>query len=203
MMTFCAVLKDEAKVMRPILNLARDMGMLMCLAVQKSEDGTMQIAQEYTGNILVHPSQSPEESKDAIMETVTTDWTFWLDADEYPSLALINFVKDFNPSYFHHDSIKFPRLNYIDGYHIEANQGKDEQYRVMRSSVRWMPKEQGRRIHIFPLVQNPMSLPYPIYHYRSLEKIRRQTERWNSLEPQTADACTKYLKDVEEALWKK
>lgn len=203
MLTFCAVFKDEALTIRPVLNLARDLGLPMCIVVQESQDGTLQIVQEYTGNIIMHPAQSPEESKDEVMDRVNSDWTFWLDADEYPSTGMINFVRDFNPNQFPtNDSFKFPRINYIDGYHIEANQGKDEQFRILKSSIRWYPKEQGRRIHIHPKVINPWLAPFPLYHYRDIEKIERQTARWNELEPKTAEACNQYLAKVKEELWK-
>jgi hypothetical protein len=173
----------------------------MVIAVQESTDATERICREYTDNILLHPHQSPEESKDAIMEQVKTEWTLWLDADETMSLPLIRFIETFNPAaYKQYDAIRVPRINYINGLVVEVNEGKDTQFRIIRNTVRWNPKLQGQRIHIHPMVQNPFYLDCPIYHHRTLEKIERTTKRWNELEPKTEKPCNEYLARVKEAL---
>jgi hypothetical protein len=70
----------------------------------------------------------------------------------------------------------------------------------MKPSVRWNPKLQGQRIHINPIVKNPIYLEYPIYHNRTLDKIEKSTRRWNELEPKTEKACNDYLKRVKQEL---
>ena len=80
--TFCGVYWNEAQTVRRVLDWAKGFFADMVIAVQISNDGTEQICAEYTPNILYHPAQSPEESKDEIMSLVKAPWAFWLDADE-------------------------------------------------------------------------------------------------------------------------
>lgn len=194
-LTFCGVYRNEQDRVRYVLDVAKALCYDMILVVQDSQDNTLKICKEYTERVIQRPAESPEESKDFIMENIMTPWTFWLDADEMPSFELMDYLTYFSgaPGY---DGIKFPRINYINGLHIEANQGKDEQFRLLERSVRWKPKEQGKRIHIHPIVKNSMLLDFPIYHHRSLEKIKRQTERWNELDPSLKSVCDQYVSDV-------
>lgn len=199
--TFCAVFRNEAPRVRYVLDWASRMFSDIIIVVQKSEDGTEDICREYTENVFSHPAQSPEESKDFIMERVKTPWTFWLDADEFPSKELEYQLMIFGlKDYDEYDSISYKRRNYINGFIIEANEGEDRQFRALRSNVRWDPKSQGRRIHINPLVKNPLNANAILYHHRTLEKIEKSTKRWNELEPQTKEACDLYLKKVKEEL---
>lgn len=202
--TFCAVYRNEAQRVRISLDFARSFFSNIILVVQNSEDGTLSICREYTGNIIERPSESPEESKDFIMEKVITPWTFWLDADEIPSQSVIRYLETFDPLLvLNHDAISFNRINYIDGYAIDGGQGNDVQFRMMRKDVRWKTKERGKRIHIHPIVDYPLKIERDIYHHRTLEKVEKLTERWNNLEPQTKGVCDQYLKKVKEELaWK-
>jgi glycosyltransferase involved in cell wall biosynthesis/predicted SAM-dependent methyltransferase len=192
--------------MRYCLDLAASMFPILMLGVQESSDGTERIAREYTKNVFLYPAQSPEESRDELMGHVTTPWAFFLDADEYPSMGLVEFLRGFAPQDYGRDgfggpdAFRFPRINYIDGFVVEANQDRDEQFKLLRSGVRWNPVGQGQRIHINPQVSNSILVEVPIYHHRSLEKIRRQTARWNELEPGTKVLCDVYLQQVEDAV---
>lgn len=202
--TFCAIYRNEASRMRLDLDWASKMFDNMIIGVQQSDDATLEIAKEYTKNIILRPSESPEESKDFIMEKVKTHWTFWLDADEFPSVSLMRWLETL--SFFDltsYDSVSFLRVNYIDGLIIEGGQGIDKQFRMMIKHVRWNTKLQGKRIHIHPIVRNTLQSNLVIFHHRSLQKIKDQTERWNQLEPLTKEACDKYVKDVEKELEEK
>jgi hypothetical protein len=199
--TFCGVFRNEAQRVRYVLDIAKRICGNMVLVVQKSEDATRTICSEYTDNIIDRPPESPEISKDFIMEKCPTTWTFWLDADEIPSLELIDFVKNFDTiKYQDFDAIRFPRINYIEGYRIEANESEDEQYRMMKNSVRWNAVARGQIIHIHPAIKAPMFMDLPLFHHRSLEKIEKSTERWNELEPKTKPMCNAYLSKVKEHL---
>jgi hypothetical protein len=183
------------------MDLAQSLFRQVVIVVQKSDDDTMKICCDYPAELITRPAESPEESKDFIMEQVRTPWTFWLDADEFPSLDTIEYLQTFDPyTLAGYDAVSFVRVNYIDGLIIEGGQGEDHQFRLIRSDVRWNPKSQGRRIHIHPIVRNPKHLTKVIYHHRSLEKVERQTLRWNELEKQTEQACNDYLKKVKEEL---
>lgn len=202
--TFCGVFRNEAPRIRQILDFAQKMFPEMILAVQQSDDATLQICKEYTSNIIERPSESPEESKDFVMEQVKTPWTLWFDADEFPSVNLIHFFERITPAdLFNVDAVSFVRINYIDGLIINGNQGEDRQFRLIRKDVRWDPKTQGKRIHIHPLVKKPKMSDHLFYHHRTLQKIKDQTKRWNELESQTKEACDKYVKDVEAELCQK
>ncbi len=200
-LTFCGVFRNEQDRIRYVLDIGKALCKDMVIVVQESSDNTLKICKEYTQTVIERPSESPEESKDYIMENVKTPWTFWLDADEMPSVELIDYLSYFSPP-GEYDGIKFPRINYINGLRIEANQGEDEQYRLMANSVRWKPLVQGRRIHIHPIIQQTLSLGFPLYHHRTLEKIERQTKRWNELEKSTVGVCNDYVKKVKEELKK-
>ena len=203
--TFCAVFRNEAQRVRMVMDLAKSLFRQVVIVVQQSDDDTLKICTEYPAEIIERPAESPEESKDFIMHQVRTPWTFWLDADEFPSLETIEYLQTFDSyTLAGYDAVSFVRVNYIDGLIIEGGQGEDHQFRLIRSDVRWNPKAQGRRIHIHPLVKHSKHLSKVIYHHRSLEKVERQTERWNELESQTKGACDEYVKKVKEELaWKR
>lgn len=200
-LTFCGVYRNEAVRIREVLEIGRYLCKDIRVAVQESEDKTLQICREYTESILERPSESPEESKDFLMEQVKTPWTFWLDADEVPSMELIHWIETLTPmTLAGYDSVRVPRVNYVNGIHVIAGQPDDKQYRLLSNSVRWNPVAQGQRIHIYPVVRATLDIPYPIFHHRTLEKIERQTQRWNDLEPKTAPMCNKYVEDVRKEL---
>ena len=200
-LTFCGIYRNEANNVRRVLDIGSSLCEQMVIGVQKSDDDTLNICKEYpTAKVIEFSDKlAPEECRDEIISQVKTRWTFWLDADELPSIDLILMLEHADLP-ISSDAIKFPRINYINGKHIEANQGVDEQFRLIRSDVRWNPKQQGRRCHIYPLVKNPVSLPFPIYHHRTLEKIEATTKRWNELEPQTEYECNLYLTQVKQRL---
>lgn len=195
--TFCSVYRNEAQRLRYGLDIAKRICSSMMIVVQKSQDATKDICLEYTPNIIDRPPEPPEVSRDYVMEKVTTPWTFWLDGDEFPSLELIRFVESFNPEqYLGYDSIQVPRHNYIEGIRVEVNEGDDRQFRLLRNDVRWNAIQQGRTIHIFPMVNNSMFVDLPVFHHRSLEKVENMTNRWNDIEPKAKTVCDKYLSDV-------
>lgn len=202
--TFCAVYKDEAPRIRYSLDLASKLFKNMIIVAQKSEDATLQICQEYTPNVIDRKIEPPEVSKDVIMGRLETQWMFYLDADEFPSLATIRMLEMITPSdLFGYDSVSFLRTNYIDGLIIEGGQGIDRQYRMLRKDVRWDCAKQGRLAHIHPLVKKTKMSDLVIYHHRTLDKIKAQTKVWNKYSPSTKTECDKYVKDVEEELCQK
>lgn len=198
-MTFCGVFRNEALNVRRVLDIAKELEMEIKVVVQESEDATLSICKEY-GEVFEHPAQSPEASKDFLIQQVKPGWTFWLDADEVPSLPLIEFVSSFNEETFAKwDGIIVRRINYINGLHIEENTGVDWQFRLLKSTVRWDIENQPYTIHINPVVPDSKRFTlkgFPLYHHRSLEKIERTTKRWNELEPRTAEYCNDYLRKV-------
>lgn len=202
--TFCAVYKDEAPRIRYSLDLARKLFDNMIIAVQKSDDATLQICQEYTQNILNRPVEPPELSKDFIMKEIKTEWMFYLDADEFPSLGVIRYLEMVeHTNLYGYDSVSFIRINYINGLAIEGNQGVDRQFRLLNRNVRWDCLKQGRFAHIHPLVTHTKQSDLVIYHHRTLDKIKAQTEVWNKYSPSTKPECDKYVKDVEAELCQK
>jgi hypothetical protein len=200
--TFCGVYWNEAQNVRRVLDWAKGFFADIIIAVQTSDDGTEQICAEYTTNILHHPPQSPEESKDEIMSLVKTPWAFWLDADEFPSKELMEELVNFNPDNFKQfDSIGFPRINYVDGFRIQVDPDQtDRQWKLLKNTVRWNVKKQSAKIHIPPMVYYKVASNSPIYHYRSFEKVDKRTDRWNELEIKTKPFCDKYRDDVRKEL---
>jgi len=201
-LTFCGVFRNEAPRVRHVLDIVSKLCTELVIVVQESEDATEQICREYTDNVFAHPPQSPEESKDFILEKVQTPWTLWFDADEIPSLELIRYIETFNPKNVEgYDGLAFPRVNYVDGLIVTGGQGKNApQFRMLRKDVRWKPELQGGRIHIHPLVYHRLDVNKPLYHIRTLEKVKKQTERWNELQPGLAEVCNKYVEEVEKEL---
>lgn len=202
--TFCAVYRNESQRVRMNLDFATEMFNRKIIAVQESDDETLKICQQYPGKIIERPSESPEESRDFVMDQLETPWAFWLDADEVPSVSLIRMLEMFDPlTMGDHDAVSLVRINYVDGFTIMGGQENDRQFRLLRKDVRWKTKEQGRRIHVHPLVKNPYKSERCIFHHRTLEKVEKQTERWNELESQTRDACNKYVAEVKKELCQK
>jgi hypothetical protein len=198
--TFCAVYRNEAPRIRYGLDLAASLFENMLIVVQPSDDATLKICQEYTPNVIERKIEPPEVSKDIIMRHLETPWMFYLDADEFPSLAVIRMLERIEPyELIGKDSVSFIRVNYVDGIIIEA-QGIDRQYRMLKKSVRWNCKQQGQLVHIHPLVKSVKESNLFIYHHRTFDKVKRQTEVWNNYEPKTKDACNQYVKDVEKEL---
>lgn len=202
--TFCAVYRNEAQRVRHNLDFANQMFRRKIIVVQESDDDTLKICQEYPCEIILRPAESPEESKDYIMEKVETLWTFWLDADEVPSVSVIRLLDRFDPLLMgEDDAVSFVRINYIDGHIIQGGQGDDRQYRMLRKDVRWGVRGEKRNIHVHPKVTKPHATDRVIYHHRTLEKVIKQTERWNELCSETKGACDKYVEEVKKELWQK
>jgi hypothetical protein len=199
--TFCGVYRNESSRVRNVLDIAKYLCKNILLAVQKSEDNTAEICRKYTSNVINAPAESPEITKDKLMEKVTTPWVFYLDGDEVPSLSLIHFIETFDINQFKgYDAIRVPRINYIDGNTIEVNEGEDRQFRLLKSYVRWKALSRDTVVHIDPIVNSYFDVGYPVYHHRSFEKIDKMTDRWNELEPRTQLACNKYRERVKEEL---
>jgi hypothetical protein len=154
--TLCMVVRNESLVVRRVLDYLTPLFEDVIIGVQESEDKTLEICKEYA-TVIERPSESPEETRDIVMDQVITPWVLWLDADEFPSVSLMRWLEALDISTLtQYDSVSFIRVNYIDGFDIDGGQGTDRQFKMLKSNVRWNPKEQGRRIHIHPQVQRTL-----------------------------------------------
>ena len=200
-LSYIGAFKNEAKIVRVILDIMKPVVKEMYLGVQKSEDHTLKICQEYTKNVFEREPEAPNYTKDFLMSKVKTKWAVWFDADEIPSYQLVNYLMstDFS-KLMEYEAIRVPRINYIDGVICDKNQkytwGKyDYQFMILRKDIRWNPTLE-RACHIWPKVTNHFGINYFVYHHRSLEKIASRTKDWNNFQESTRADCNSYLETV-------
>jgi hypothetical protein len=197
-LSYIGAFKNEAKVVRTILDIMKPVCKEMYLGVQKSEDHTLKICQEYTKNVFEREPEAPNYTKDFLMSKVKTKWACWFDADEVPSYQLINYLMstDFS-KLMEWEAIRVPRINYIDGIDCTRKEANpwgeyDYQFMILRNDVRWNPTPE-RAIHIWPKVKLHFGINYFVYHYRSLEKIVKRTNDWDKIQPDLKNDCHSYL----------
>jgi hypothetical protein len=199
-LSYIGVFKNEAKRMRYILDMAKELCPDMYIAVQPSEDDTLKIAKEYTKNVFELPATAPNYSKDFLAAKVKTDWFCVFDADEILSIPLFNYLNGMDFSMMgDYDAIRIPRINYVNGVICEGGQEKDCQFVVLRKDIRWEPSP-VRAIHIYPKVLNHFTITMPYYHIRPFEKIIERTKDWDVIQPDLTEVCHDYVNKVEEEL---
>jgi hypothetical protein len=200
-LTYIGVFKNEAKRVRVILDIMKPVCKDMIIVVQKSDDHTLKICQEYTDNVFEREPEAPFYSKDFAMSKVKTKWAVWFDADEIPSYQLINYLMttDFS-RLMEWEAIRVPRINYIDGIDCTRKEANpwgeyDYQFMILRSDVRWNPTPE-RAVHIWPKVQCHFGINYFVYHHRTLKKVENRTNDWDKIQPDLKDTCHKYVDDI-------
>jgi len=199
-LSYIGIFKNEAKHMRYILDMVKPLVSEMILGVQPSDDDTLKIAREYTPNVFERPNEAPFYSKDFLASQVKTPWFCWFDADEILSISLYNYLAGLDFSQMgDFDGIRIRRINYIDGVVCNGGQEKDYQFMVLRKDIRWNPTPE-RAIHIWPKVANHFAIEFPVYHIRTLDKIKKRTEDWNKIQPDLKAVCEEYVTNVESEL---
>jgi hypothetical protein len=198
-LSYIGVFKNESIRMRYILDMVKYLCADLYLAVQPSDDDTLNICKEYTQNVFERPDEAPNYSKDFLASQVKTDWFCWFDADEILSIPLFNYLSGLDFSLMgDYEAIRLPRINYVDGVVCEVGQ-QDYQFMVLRKDIRWNPTPE-RAIHLWPKVTNHFTIEFPAYHIRTLQKIKNRTEDWNRIQPDLKDVCEGYVSDVEKGL---
>jgi hypothetical protein len=200
-LSYIGVFKNEAKVVRVVLDIMKPVCTEMYLGVQKSDDHTLKICREYTDNVFEREPEAPFYTKDFLMSQVKTEWACWFDADEIPSYQLVNYLRSTDLSKFtDYEAIRVPRINYVDGVICMGGQPVDYQFTILRKDVRWNPTPE-RAIHIWPKVTNHFTINYPVFHHRSLDKIANRTKDWDKIQPDLKEACHSYLENVKKEVY--
>ena len=198
-LSYIGIFRNESRVMRYILDMVKFLCPELYLGVQPSDDDTLKIAREYTANVFERPPEAPFYSKDFLASQVKTDWFCWFDADEILSIPLFNYLQGLDFSQLSdYEGIRIPRINYIDGVACTGGQ-EDFQFMVLRKDIRWNPTPE-RAIHIWPGVSSHFTIQFPVYHIRSLNKIKQRTEDWNRIQPDLKEVCDGYVKNLEVEL---
>lgn len=156
-----------------------------------STDKTLEIAQKFTSNIHVHPFTNFLEQRQYGATLATSEWIFFLDADETLSPQLKDALLR-GKIQSKYDAFSFPRKNYLLGHWI-AHCGwyPDYQIRLVRKSTLYFTDRiihEGMRstgpLHTVPIEENAhiehqtctdfSKFITKLNHYTTLEAIQHK-----------------------------
>lgn len=186
MATICAAVlaKDEAAVLDECLETLAWADELLVVVDDATTDATFEIARRHTPNVHVRPFTSFPDQRNAALELATSDWVFFVDADERIPPALVDEVRAVvaNPG----DRVGYwvPRHNYIFGRLVRGGGWwPDYQPRLLRRGrARYDPQ---RLVHELALFDGPADLlREPLVHlnYDDLGDFLRKQARYSRLE---------------------
>lgn len=176
------IARDEAEVLPGCLALLDWADETVVLVDDRSRDRTAEVASEAGATVVVEQWRGFAGQRDRLAELVSSDWIFYIDADERVSSELANEVLS-TVAHSGHAAYSVPRCNVLLGQPMRAGGWwPDPHLRLIRRSMlqRW-----NGVIHETPdLVGSSGSLVHPIIHlgHRDLAAMLSKTAKWAPLE---------------------
>ncbi|MEM7334595.1 MAG: glycosyltransferase family 2 protein [Chloroflexota bacterium] len=131
-----------------------------------SEDDTVKIAQQAGATVFQSKFENYAQQRNAALDAITTDWVFFVDADERGNEAVAQEIRD-KITNFPESAWHIPRHNYIFGQlTLGAGWFPDYQLRVLKhTKVRYY-----RPVHEIAEVDGEIGyLDNPIVHYNYVD----------------------------------
>jgi (heptosyl)LPS beta-1,4-glucosyltransferase len=144
-----------------------------------SQDRTVEIAQESGATVFQHPFQNFAQQRNAALDTVDSDWVFFVDADERatPELAVEvrRAIQDESRSGWW-----VPRHNYIFGRVIcHAGWYPDYQLRLLRhGQARYDPKREVHELVILDGEEGYLENSLIHYNYETMTQFIERQNRY-------------------------
>lgn len=155
----------------------------------ESDDGTAEIAREFTDKVYVVPWRGYSEAKSFALEKCTGDWVLWLDADERVPGALAEEIREVLAREPKVEGYEIPRLAFFLGRWIRHG-GWYPGY-VLRLFKRGCGRFSGDPVHEGVLLQGRRGrLKNHLLHYTdlTLEHYLDKLNRYTTLSAQLAVA---------------
>jgi hypothetical protein len=142
------------------------------IAVQKSDDHTLEICEEYeTDERIIVPDAHRgvgEASFNMLLKMIDTEWVFVVSADEWPESGLLaempKIIDKANAE--GRDGVWLPFRSWIEEFEFTGDQ--EAHLRLFRRRVGWPSS-----MHSRPMTENTLYYPsqYSIHHKRSLDEM--------------------------------
>lgn len=189
-LAFTAEMKNRPKLTVIILTKNEEQNIADCIASVQwadevvvfdafSQDRTVEIAQELGATVAQHPFQNFAQQRNAALDTVDSDWVFFVDADERatPELAaeVHRVIQDESRTGWW-----VPRHNYIFGRVIRhAGWYPDHQLRLLRhGKARYDPKREVHELVILDGEEGYLENPLIHYNYETLAQFIERQNRY-------------------------
>ncbi len=147
-----------------------------------STDRTVELAQAAGARVIQHPFENYGSQRDAAMQAVSTEWVFFVDADERvsPELADEILQRISGPQ----RGWAVPRHNYIFGkLTLGAGWYPDYQLRVLhRTSARYDPLRPVHETVILNGTEGRLTHPLIHYNYRDVAQFIAKQEKYTDIE---------------------
>lgn len=143
------------------------------------------------------------EYKNQIYQHCKGDWIFFIDADEYPSMVLLESIHSILDAAVDVDAIVIPRVNTVEGIDnehiakwkwvetqlivgdrsVDVINFPDYQWRIQRNieSIRWVNKVHEVLTGFTAYARLPSDPDYCLFHPKTIEKQERQNELYSNL----------------------
>lgn len=143
------------------------------------------------------------EYKNQIYQHCNGEWIFFIDADEYPSIVLLESIHSILDAAVDVDVIAIPRINTVEGIdnehmskwgwketqliiggiEVDVINFPDYQWRIQRNkdSIRWINKIHEVLNGFSSFARLPMDPDYCLFHPKDIEKQERQNQLYSNL----------------------
>lgn len=140
-----------------------------------SDDDTVVLAQQAGARVYQRHFRDYADQRNAALDLITTDWVFFVDADERATPELAEEVRQVT-AHSPEAGWWVPRHNYIFGHRMRgAGWYPDYQLRLFRRDLGWYNPD--RRVHELVILDGPAGyLQNPLIHY-NYDDFREFRER--------------------------
>jgi glycosyltransferase involved in cell wall biosynthesis len=152
-----------------------------------STDKTMQIAREFTEKVLAYPlNKDFSAARNRALQKATTTWVFQVDADEWPTVELLRWIKQAIIRGFlsFYDGVRVIRENLVGGKKIGAN------------TYEWHVRVFRRRYRYVGRIHESINVPYErlisapeeffLLHHKTQARQEMQNARYEEWAEQRA-----------------
>ncbi len=144
-----------------------------------SDDDTVPLAQDAGALVYQRQFRDYADQRNAALDLITSDWVFFVDADERATPELAQEVRDVTA---HGSRVGWwvPRHNYIFGHRMRgAGWYPDYQLRLFRRDQGWYNPD--RRVHELVVLDGPaghLQNPLTHYNYNNLREFRQRQAKY-------------------------
>lgn len=177
MLSLHVIVKDEEPLLSPLLAFVQQHVDEMVIVDTGSTDRTIEVARLYTSKVFEHPlGHDFSGVRNFALTKATEPWVLHIDADEWPTLELLDWIRMFLATSDDHSvsCVEIRRQNYIDGKPIGVHTYEWHR-RLFRRELRYVG-----RIHEKLVVDSDLVLRAPeellLLHHKSAERQAQQDE---------------------------
>lgn len=144
-----------------------------------SDDDTVALAQQTSARVFQRRFRDYADQRNAALDLVTTDWVFFVDADERVTSELVAEVRQATT---HRPEVGWwvPRHNFIFGHRMRGTGWyPDYQLRLFRRDRGWY--NPSRRVHEVVILDGPagyLENPMIHYNYDSFREFRQRQAKY-------------------------